>query len=338
MWLIHSINQDIKKCSLSRLLFTDCEFMLGRSKYSSLLSSLHIIEISNRVPNASAITLDDEVYLLLFNSSLINFLHRFFANANMLLQPDRIYSFNEGANKEGNNDKYSDLSLTKRIFTDVLNFYTKDQYLNQQSLDYYYQPYQLIEMVEGARRFIVAHELAHIIYKHSEPVDRPESYRAEYQADLLALDMLISAYGGFNSDCSETGSITQANVFNGVRLFFTMLYFVEGIVDPIKRRTHPYPKYRKMKLMYDYLHHKDYKFDQGFWDDFVSFSILLGHFEKRLFQSGFMGDLPFVSLLVSNDNHSMLFKEFLSYITAQDELSNTDNEVKKILHQYHLLF
>lgn len=133
-------------------------------------------------------------------------------------------------------------------------------------------PYDFCEQVEGARRFILAHELAHCIF--SDPlrptrVDAliPEdlakwggpAHREEYWCDAFAIDALLRIYEG--QPMVDTAFSEVENGIVGILLYFTILDIVNAALGEHLNLSadHPLPLFRREAIRHIVKSHPLYR-------------------------------------------------------------------------------
>lgn len=234
--------------------------------------------------------------LILFNAPLLHIIHMFYSSSMMLLEKSKTSNCIEKYLPESKKEMYDDFPLFKKILYELDKFYGNEKLSEKNKISYYQSPYALCEMVIATRRFIIAHELSHIILGHMSSklrksfIENNDTYMKfdfsmEYEADKNAFKMLLSCFADLSNPMT---SIDMSNAVNGVRLFFTMLEMIEVYLNwevDLKDRTHPFPQNRLTNIECEYLKFIISNKDSGLLNDFIVFGTMLKGLRDFLFSS-----------------------------------------------------
>jgi hypothetical protein len=222
-------------------------------EFADVMNNVYVEEVAQKIPGASVMNSKDfQEFLILFNTPLLNFIHAFNANFELITERTVVDGYLEKYEEVARDARFSDTALIYKIMSDVKDFYVDYNVHPATSLDFYHEPYNVCERAKAARRFIIAHEVAHILLGHHKAdisrrrliESHPEfdyflfRKKQEYEADALALDMVLKEFD--KEALSDIEVYERENVINGIRLFFIGLEFVESFHD-WHRVTPEYP-------------------------------------------------------------------------------------------------
>ncbi len=201
---------------------------------------LAFLEVYGANPNAHTFPLEyngnRKIYVAL-RTPLIYFIHSFFSKAFILMYDSRLCDCLPEHDKIMKSDKYSDQSLIAGIFNDIEIFFDKKRISNPIMPFHLGTPYDYCEFVEGARKFVIAHELSHWIIDPKQIERIAENSKGimsaewitEIQCDSAALEIIFANYS--KERLTNTEFYELINAIKGVILFFYALDTVEMAFD-----------------------------------------------------------------------------------------------------------
>lgn len=251
------------KQRLKDLLRHDLEHLASfNPEFADVMKSVYVEEVARELPGASAMNSKDfKEFLILFNTPLLNFVHTFNANFELITERTVADGYLEKYEEVARNERFSDTALISKIMSDVKNFYVDHNLHAATSLDFYHEPYNVCERVKATRRFIIAHEVAHILLDHHKAdisrrrliENHPEfdyflfKKKQEYEADALALDIVLKEFD--KETLSDIEVYERENAINGIRLYFIGLEFVESFHEWYKVTSdYPHSSLRDMAI------------------------------------------------------------------------------------------
>jgi hypothetical protein len=233
-------NISYKKEKLSNLLYDDFKYLSKSSMIpENLKDNIFFLQVHAPNPNAQVLELnycDESKYVILFRTPLIYFLHSFYSKFNILTSPYTHAECLPMHDSVMNSESYSDFSLWLKIFQDFEVFFYKSKIVSPISPPHLASPYNYCEAIEGARRFLLAHEIGHLIYSRDSNnelvthfieigLDKQiaEKYAEELWCDSFALKTILSIYE------ESSGSLLWEleNTLHGILLFFSAFDLVE---------------------------------------------------------------------------------------------------------------
>lgn len=256
-------NAQKTKQRLKDLLKQDFEHLIYYNPYLAVLKdNVYFEEALRELPGASAMNSNNfKEFLILVNTPLLNFIHSFNVNFDVVTQSNKLDGYLEKYDEIALSDALSDTAIMGNVMLDVKNFYADHKLHSVASLDYYREPYNVCERVKATRKFIIAHELAHILLDHHKEElskrrlikDHPEfdfflfKKEQEYDADAFAFDMVLKEFD--KEHLSDIEYYELINVINGIRIYFVMLEFVESFHEWHKITSdYPHSNLREMAI------------------------------------------------------------------------------------------
>lgn len=339
-----------KKQKLKDLLRSDIEHLAKYNPHiEAIKDRIYVEEAIQDIPNAAVLTSNNNEFLILFNTPLLNLIHSFYAYFDIVTQTNKLTGCLEKYDEIALSEEFSDTSLMGKIMLEIKNFYSDRKLHSINNIEFIHEPYNLCERVKATRRFIIAHEIAHVLLNHHHQVlakkqliegNNDFSYlffrkKLEYDADALGVDLVLSQFA--KDKLSEIEHFELINTINGIRLFFVMLEFVESfhewyMISP----EYPHSTLREMSLfnhvgdwMIKY-RHQGLKYLEGF-------TVTKNLFRKLPFDAPAM---QFSSLIfvILETTESMTDEEIIS---VTENLSDTSdlwlNRAIKGALQYHLI-
>ena len=175
--------------------------------------------------------------------------------------------------------EWADSEIYKELIKEICNI--KNGPLKAQGkFPYIYSPYDLCEYVDGARKFMVAHEVAHIARPgfYSLPqfteervseiwdpnivhpmfgIKNMEELKTlgELTFDSIALDYIIAPL--YRKDLVQDDVYEVGNHLVGMRFYFNILFLIEALNTP-KNSLHPFSLWREMHAI-DHLVEKHFR-------------------------------------------------------------------------------
>lgn len=245
----------LKPKKLKDLLSEDLEYLIAfNPELNHLNEKIHFEESSEKIPRVSVLYAEGDEYLIVFNKSIINLLHFFYGVAELLCERvtylDKYISDNVG-------DK-SDKNLIGSLMDRIHNYYlreteaSKNDAANLEDVNFSFFPFNYCEKVIAGRRFLLAHELAHIFLKHPVSFDPALPYNQfnkvqEYEADAFGMYFLFNCFESIDSmDFSDFCNLE--NHLSGITQIFLLYDMIEGFHEWYKEvPDHPKAYFREME-------------------------------------------------------------------------------------------
>lgn len=160
------------KKRLFELLYTDLAYLCkGRPELKQLEGQLVLCEISGPNPNACllALKINGKTHsIICFRGSLIHFLHSAYSKIFILTHNYQHADCLPMYDSLITTEQYSDTNLLASFFNDIECLFN----LNYLSLPinppHIVNPFEYCERVEGTRRFILGHEVGHVVYDSNQ--------------------------------------------------------------------------------------------------------------------------------------------------------------------------
>jgi len=260
------LNPQKKKLKLKELLQKDLLWILSKfekGESENIYKSIDFVEISINAPLVSLhSTTDNKKHVIFFNKSMLDFINLYYSIRELLLQNNVCTNTIEKFRKIIHTDRYSDKNLCLLLFESIELLYSKNMSIESKTLTFYHEPYELCEKITAARRFLVAHELAHILLGHNSENKNEyfiqnrklkhnnKTKNDEYDADKLARELILSSYFGkellLHEQCELESTVDSLNAI------FSMLDICERCTNWYKEDD-DYPKayLREMKSFVD---------------------------------------------------------------------------------------
>lgn len=233
---------------LSTLILKDIDHLTTLHGILENGPALSVIEAFSQSVNAQIISADVGGHarnLIVFHTPLVYLLNSFFSKLD-ILNADDVYAGcidEHRALMEG--EAYDDLQLIAGIYRDIEVLVDRSFIRKPLDPPYLGSPFDLCERVEGARRFIVAHEISHTFIDHPFAQNAMATYRAnltqsmgtalspqqiehwaeELWCDESAIAALNFLYKDQLGDPATVHRVT--NGLQGVITFFFLLYLLE---------------------------------------------------------------------------------------------------------------
>jgi hypothetical protein len=241
---------------LRDVLQQDLEFLSrGEPSLKSPKAPYLFAEVAAPLPQSEYLRISraDTAYnVILFRSPFLHFIHSGFSKFLMLMQHRR----DEGCLEEDipavMAEPYSDRSLLLTLLSDLEVFYKHKRLFVPTTPRHLSAPYDYCELVEGARRFLVGHEIGHAHYfptpeminlacaiteQGNVPLETAHAWGQEIWCDQFALytilDIYEDAYRG--GRWSESLHYELQNTLTGILLMFALLEFAQIALK--QRRT-----------------------------------------------------------------------------------------------------
>jgi len=299
-----------KHSSISDLLRQDYEYLAASPKFTilrSLASQIRFYETERAVPNAGIVTLhlpDKLAFAIVFNSQMISLLNATFSKIYIITHDFRHAGCIPKFDDQMQEPAYMDTQLLLGIFRDLEDLFVNEEPYVLVNPPHLASPYDYCERVDGARRFIVGHEIAHIFYEGSKSaieVDMErfktldprikEAWERELWCDALGLNFLM----GRSEDPKLTGVALyeMENALVGILTYFTFMEVVECSLSFLNLipTTHPPAKVRREFLRNRMKHHKTFIENPSIQD------VLSTHWKRlhsfREFAGGALGPAAF---------------------------------------------
>ena len=226
---------------------------------STIRESVVFAEVAGPAPCCRYVRVEVEsstCHIICFHSPLLYLIHSSFSKAITLLddRPDLCVPEHDHLLKS---DEYSDVNLLAALFNDIevlcddqrLYWPIKPRHLTV--------PYDYCEFVAGARRFLLAHELGHVLFRSTPqseemmshfirsgiPSGQANAWAEELWCDQEALWAIMDVYGQLLIQEGDNRDIEYEiqNTLNGIILMFAISDFAEIATghDRIIGEEHP---------------------------------------------------------------------------------------------------
>ena len=179
-----------------------------------------IAEIAEPIPNAQA---EHSERAILVHTPLVAYLNSFFAKAHILLSDETGAGCVPAHDAAMTSKDYSDVSLVEGMFADLHKYFVEGLLEEPMSPAYLGDPYDLCERVEGARHFMLLHELGHIAFRNSMfagtalHISEPARLAEITNVANAALDAWLQVLTEFKNDSESTSwSPMSLNSFAGI--------------------------------------------------------------------------------------------------------------------------
>lgn len=247
---------------LADLLWKDFQFL--SDTVPELAASHHryfFVELASANPNALAYDLESDdglLHIIGFKSPLIYLLNAVFSKIFVVCHPEREADCLPSDAHHFEGDTYSDTHLLAGILNDLEVLYEHGRLFLPYEPPHVATPFDYCEQVEGARRFLLAHELAHTLESRrgisaeleelipkSVMSDSYPTWNEEFRCDAFAIKALMDRYR--NSSIEHATLFELENSLVGVLTFFTVLDIVDAFLGRHLQlaATHPPPQARR---------------------------------------------------------------------------------------------
>jgi hypothetical protein len=245
-------NIPTQSLNLHELFMSDLQPL--RSNKDSLLSKyisqeIKFVEVEGGTPQITVFNSKNKKkpIIVAISNRFLPLIHEAMSVMQMLVLFDRHTGVLNKHKEIVDSDEFSDENLYRRFCHAVEQMYKADfvDTFTKSSFDYFYDPFDLSEIVKGVRLFVICHELAHVIIPFL--IDGEiDSKLEEYLADSLALKMILSTYP---VDIPHGAILYEfRNVMKGIFLYLTLLGKVESFYGMYGDRTHPYANTREIAV------------------------------------------------------------------------------------------
>lgn len=245
-----------------------------------------------------------ELYYVIVSRNKLNLIFSISTKLDMICQNSKTLEALQEYQARLESQEWADSEIYKEIIEEVCN--VKNEPLEiQGKFPYIYSPYDLCEYVDGARKFIVAHEVAHIAVRGYSSIFTEELISEIFDPILIhpmfgiknmeeintldeliydasALDYIIAPLYGKNLNQDDVYEI--GNHLVGMRLYFNILFLIEVLNNP-KNSLHPSSIWREMHVI-DHLVKKHYKIIEKYPEIAIG-QVNFGENIKKLY--GFFG-------------------------------------------------
>lgn len=253
---------------LTELLWKDFAFLCrGNPNHLAHRDDYVFAEVSGPGPNAVVLELDNGKYVICFRSCLLAFLHTAFSKLWMLTSLSRCADCHPDHDHLLGSDDYSDEALLAGLLSDFEILFGKRLGDVSISPPHLADPFNYCERVEGVRRFILAHELAHtfsetdparqayvdMLVKNGATLDQIAASPAWFEettADALAIWTLFEIYRPSVENSPQW--YEMENAFTGILWYFVVMETVQEIISVIHEL--PPLKYPDWRLRASLMH------------------------------------------------------------------------------------
>lgn len=246
---------------LATLIGEDAAFLTSMHGLLSNIEPVGIIEANSQEPNAQLIRIkqgDAERSIIAFHTPIIWYMNAFFTKLDLLNGLDIYSGCLAEHRKDMESERYSDISLIVQIYDEMEVLVNREFFKRPISPPFLGSPFDVCERVEGARRFVVAHELSHAVADQPFAQKITAAYRKmlmESLGDALSAERI--AHWAEELWCDESGvaalnflyfdqlddpaQLHQAtNALQGVITFFFMMHLLEAAFER-KLMSHNFP-------------------------------------------------------------------------------------------------
>lgn len=251
---------------LRDLLAKDFDFIAsGEPALRKPTSRYLFVEVEKPRPQAeyAPFPSDGAVYhIIYFRSPLLHLVHSTFSKIMMMLQHTRDEGCLDQHRDLLMHESYSDRNLFIGFLNDIEVLYDHRKLFTPVSPKHLTIPYDYCEVVEGARRFLLAHELAHSIIVPDELSDfftheftmgkvdeqMARAWAIELCCDRIAVGVILDAYQKLYDSGNWPDSLGYelANSLNGMLLVLALLEMVQIATrkQRVLSKSHPPPDLR----------------------------------------------------------------------------------------------
>lgn len=233
------LNVSLRSQTLKDLLHEDLDFLFinNPDTIGHLRGKISIEEVNENIPNSSIVySSKQDEYLILFNAPLLNLIHIFYSYFELLTQSSKTETCKEEYDDILQSEKFADTTLVGEIMKAIKKIYQDKQFYSSSTFEFYNEPYNICERVQSVRRFIIAHEISHIVLNHNANEYENASgnlkstyyfkREEEYQADALGAELVLNSF--LKSNITPIEFYELVNVASGIRIYFIMLEFIES--------------------------------------------------------------------------------------------------------------
>jgi hypothetical protein len=265
---------------LQELLMRDYTFLAqGEPSLRNPMGRYILVEIAAPYPQSEYCQVEIEnniFHLIFFRGPLLHLIHSAFSKVMMLLVQDRYDGCLEQHRPFLAGDIYSDLNLLIGFFNDIEVLFDHKRIFTPVAPPHLNNPYDYCENVEGARRFLLGHEIGHA---HFHPIPETiafaealmvggiephmaEAWSEEFWCDKFALWTMMDIY----EDLYDGGQLTEARGFelhNALAGMLLLLSLMEMARIAVNRQrpllgAHPPEDIRLAVLCQNIKHHRLY--------------------------------------------------------------------------------
>ena len=153
---------------LSEVLAHDVNYLRRSGQLpEKLVSNIHFFEMYAATQNSFFLKVPivkSEAYAIIFSAAMICFVHSLFSKFNLLFSTTKTSECLPQHDNILQSSDYSDEALLAGIYNDLEVFYRRELIRKPITPFHYGDPYNYCEQAEGARRFILAHEIGHLAF------------------------------------------------------------------------------------------------------------------------------------------------------------------------------
>src|SRR5665213_1774582 len=243
--------------TLETLLWQDFDFMASTTPGFQGLANRYILaEIHAPRPSANCLSLESRsrtIHVICFKSPLIHLINSAFSKILVLNHDERTADCLPEHEHILRDRAYSDTRLLAAFFNDMEVLFDQERLYLPFNPPHMAFPYDYCEQAESARRFILAHEIAHTLFPQSKMAaelatlygtnsdeDRRErAWTEELWCDRIALIALLNPFQ--HAPLTEPQQYGLQNVIIGVLTLLTLIDIIEIILSRLvgPSVTHP---------------------------------------------------------------------------------------------------
>ena len=239
---------------LRELLWADYDALCrGQPALMEHAGAFVITEVARPYPSAfilAAASATRVVPIVCFPSPLLRFIHSAFSKVATLIDDEVTAGCLPEHEAALRGEAYTDTSLLAGLFNDVELIFASESLGVPIRPPHLAAPYDYCEFVEGARRFVLAHELSHAFYPNAPevtahlaalgvPPERAARWAEELWCDYSAVHMLVDSYEA--SRRGEPQRWELQNMLVGVLMLFAIWDVARLAVDLHTRMDGDHP-------------------------------------------------------------------------------------------------
>jgi hypothetical protein len=244
---------------LEEILLRDAEELAALNpQLRKILPYVSFEEYNGNLPGATSTQIvGEEQWIVSINRKLIHLVHAFHGVAFLLTRFRKTDQLLPKYRELVCSDEWDDHRLWLALVKDIEDFYQPASFTSMRTSGYQFlhEPYEYCFAVLTTRKFIVAHELSHILLGHHTLLGpdgthpSPEEQRQlEYEADLMALEIVLRSFE--HRELSNHDLILLDGAVFGILATFSMFSYAERLLGwHGDDHSHPSPFFRKLHAL-----------------------------------------------------------------------------------------